>query len=164
MQLISPTRPAHTVNMRRLTLETSAPIQFLDITDEIADEVRDTHLTAGIVTVLSRHTTAAIRIQEAEPLLLQDLLALLRRLAPPNANYQHNDFRIRTHHMHPGESPNGHSHCLQFLLGTSETIPVMDGELQLGQWQRVFLVELDGPRPKREILIQTMGVFEDNDF
>jgi thiamine phosphate synthase YjbQ (UPF0047 family) len=55
--------------------------------------------------------------------LLEDLRGFLRRLAPSNAHYQHNDFRIRTHHMHAYESPNGHSHCLQFLLGSSETVP-----------------------------------------
>jgi secondary thiamine-phosphate synthase enzyme len=157
-QLMSHTRPAAAVNMRRLVFKSSEPIQFLDITDEIVEVVRATGIADGIVTILSRHTTAAIRIQEAEPLLLEDLLAFLRRLAPANAHYQHNDFRIRTHHMHDDESPNGHSHCLQLLLGSSESVPVMDGELQLGQWQRIFLVELDGPRPKREVLVQTMGV------
>jgi secondary thiamine-phosphate synthase enzyme len=100
----------------------------------------------------------AVRIQEAEPLLLEDLVQFLRRLAPATGHYQHNDFRIRTHHMHDDESPNGHSHCLQFLLGTSETVPVMDRELMLGEWQRIFAVELDGPRHKREVLIQTVGV------
>jgi secondary thiamine-phosphate synthase enzyme len=59
--------------------------------------------------------------------------------------------------MHPDESPNGHSHCLQLLLGSSETVPVMDGELQLGTWQRLFLVELDGPRPDREVLLQIIS-------
>jgi secondary thiamine-phosphate synthase enzyme len=90
--------------------------------------------------------------------LLEDLVGFLRRLAPANVHYQHNDFRIRTQHMHEDESPNGHSHCLQFILGSSESVPIMDGELQLGEWQRLFLVELDGPRPKREVLIQTVGV------
>ena len=106
----------------------------------------------------------AVRIQEGEPLLLEDLIHMLRRLAPANDDYQHNDFSIRTHHMHPDESPNGHSHCLQFLLGTSETVPLMDGELMLGEWQRIFLVELDGPRPKREVLIQTVGETDEVGF
>lgn len=157
MQLTSASRPTTAVNMRRLVVETREPIQLVDITDEVADMVRASGVRNGIVTVVSRHTTAAIRIQEAEPLLLDDLLHFLRRLAPSNVHYQHNDFRIRTHHMHDDESPNGHSHCLQFLLGTSESLPVMDSELMLGEWQRIFLVELDGPRAKREILIQTVG-------
>jgi secondary thiamine-phosphate synthase enzyme len=160
MHLLSRTRPRPTtaVNLRRLALETREPIQFLDITDQVAAIVRSTGVRDGIVTIVSRHTTAAVRIQEGEPLLLEDLLTFLRRLAPANAHYQHNDFSIRTEHMHPDESPNGHSHCLQFLLGTSESLPVVDGELALGEWQRVFLVELDGPRPRREVLIQTVGV------
>jgi secondary thiamine-phosphate synthase enzyme len=144
--------------MRRLAFTTSEAIQLVDVTDDIAAAVRNTGVRDGIVTIVSRHTTMAIRIQEAEPLLIEDLLNFLRRLAPSNVHYQHNDFRIRTHHMHDDESPNGHSHCLQFLLGTSETVPVVDGELALGEWQRIFLVELDGPRPKREVLIQTVGV------
>jgi secondary thiamine-phosphate synthase enzyme len=158
MQLVSRSRPSTAVNMRRLAFETTEPIQFLDITDQVAEVVADSGVADGIVAIVSRHTTVAVRIQEAEPLLLEDLLGFLRRLAPSNVHYQHNDFRIRTHHMHDNESPNGHSHCLQFLLGTSETVPVMDGELMLGEWQRIFLVELDGPRQKREVLIQTVGV------
>jgi secondary thiamine-phosphate synthase enzyme len=157
MSLTTASRPTTAVNMRRLVVETHEPIQFVDITDEVASAVRASGVRDGIVTIVSRHTTAAVRIQEAEPLLLEDLLDFLRRLAPATARYQHNDFRIRTHHMHDDESPNGHSHCLQFLLGTSESIPVLDGELALGQWQRIFLVELDGPRARREVLIQTVG-------
>src|SRR5438270_2242533 len=158
MQLLSRNRPETAVNMRRVAVATTEPIQFVDVTDEVVSIVRSTGVQDGIVTIVSRHTTAAVRIQEAEPLLLEDLLSFLRRLAPANVHYQHNDFRIRTEHMHPDESPNGHSHCLQFLLGTSETVPVEDGELVLGEWQRIFLVELDGPRPKREVLIQTVGI------
>jgi secondary thiamine-phosphate synthase enzyme len=161
MQLLRRSRPTTAVNMRRLAFETTEPIQFVDITDEVAESVRIAGITDGIVTIVSRHTTAAVRIQENEPLLLEDLLGFLRRLAPSNVHYQHNDFRIRTQHMHDDESPNGHSHCLQFLLGTSETVPIMDGDLQLGQWQRIFLVELDGPRPKREVLVQIVGISDD---
>jgi secondary thiamine-phosphate synthase enzyme len=158
MQLLSNDRPTTAVTMRRLAFATTEPIQFVDITDDVAAAVRSTGVRDGIVTILSRHTTMAVRIQEAEPLLLEDLLGFLRRLAPSNGHYQHNNFRIRTQHMHDDESPNGHSHCLQFLLGSSENVPVMDGELLLGEWQRIFLVELDGPRSKREVLIQTVGV------
>ena len=158
LSLLQPIHTTAAVSLQRLIVETSEPLQILDITDDVATVVGESGVSDGIVSILSRHTTAAIRIQEAEPLLLQDLLRFLRRLAPSTDAYQHNDFGIRTHHMHPDESPNGHSHCLQFLLGTSETVPVMDGELLLGQWQRIFLVELDGPRAKREVLIQTVGV------
>lgn len=157
MQLSSP--PGVGVRLRRLVLETRDPIQFLDITDEVRAFVRDCRLRDGVVTVFSRHTTAAVCLQEDEPLLLEDLRDFLAHLAAPNAHYRHNDFRARTHHMHPDERPNGHAHCLQLLLGSSETLPVIEGKLALGVWQRLFLIELDGPRPEREVLVQLSGTW-----
>ncbi len=144
-------------SLLRLKLETKSTIEFVDITCQVMELVRAAAVRDGAVTVFSRHTTAAIRIQEDEPLLLEDLRAFLQTAAPVGAHYRHNDFRIRTVHMHPDESPNGHAHCQQLLLGTSETIPVADGEMQLGTWQRIFLIELDGPRACREVLVQVLG-------
>lgn len=155
MQVLS--APISLVTLRRLELATQEPVQFLDITADVEEIVRSTGLQDGIVTVFSRHTTASIRIQEDEPLLIQDLKSFLARSAPAADHYQHNDFRVRTVHMHDDESPNGHSHCLQMMLGSSETIPVADADLQLGKWQRVFLVELDGPRPRRDVFVQVLG-------
>lgn len=155
MQLVA--APTSIVQLRRLAYETEAPVQFLDITEDVAALVHRAGLRDGVVTVFSRHTTAAVRVQEDEPLLLEDLRDFLRRLAPREAAYRHNDFRVRTAHMHEDESPNGNSHCLQLLLGSSEAVPVEQGQLLLGQWQRLFLVELDGPRPRRELLVQLLG-------
>ena len=152
-----PTAPATVLHTRVLTLPTHEPIQLVDVTRRIAAIVSQVGLHNGLVQVFSRHTTAAVRIQEDEPLLLEDLRQFLSRLAPPDAAYGHNDFRVRTQHMHPDERPNGHAHCLQLLLGSSESVPVIDAQLQLGEWQRLFLVELDGPRPERELLVQVMG-------
>jgi secondary thiamine-phosphate synthase enzyme len=146
--------------LRRLVVTTHQPIQFLDITDQVAELVRAAGVREGVASVFSRHTTAAVCIQEAEPLLLEDLRDFLERNAPAEAHYRHNDFRVRTVHMHDDESPNGHAHCLQMMLGTSESIPVADGELLLGTWQRIFLVELDGPRAAREVVIQALGTGE----
>ena len=151
---------SHVVRSRVLSVATSEPIQLVDITDAVAAVVRQARLRDGLVQVYSRHTTAAVRIQEDEPLLLEDLRRFLARLAPPEADYGHNDFRIRTQHMHPDERPNGHAHCLQLLLGSSESVPVLDGDLCLGAWQRLFLVELDGPRAQREVLVQALGEAE----
>lgn len=148
------------VRSRVLTFATHDSIQLIDITDAVTAVVRQARLKDGLVHVFSRHTTAAVRIQEDEPLLLEDLRQFLGRLAPPVADYGHNDFRVRTQHMHPDERPNGHAHCLQLLLGSSESVPVIDGELMLGAWQRLFLVELDGPRPRREVLVQVLGEAE----
>jgi secondary thiamine-phosphate synthase enzyme len=143
--------------LRRLVFETHQPIQFLDVTDAVAELVRSVGLREGVANVFSRHTTAAVCIQEDEPLLLEDLREFLERSAPATAHYRHNDFRVRTVHMHDDEPPNGHAHCQQIMLGTSESIPVAEGKLMLGRWQRVFLVELDGPRAEREVIIQVLG-------
>ena len=111
----------------------------------------------GLVVVFSNHTTAAVTIQEDEPLLLADMAEMLARMSPRNHRYRHNDFEVRTVNMHEDESPNGHSHCQHLVLGTSETIPVVDGRLPFGEWQRIFLVELDSPR-LREVSVQVIGV------
>ena len=139
-----------------LTVETERAPQFIDITDDVTDIIDRSQIRDGFVNVFSKHTTAAIKINEAEPLLLKDMEDFLGKLASKDAYYGHNDFAIRTVHMHEDECPNGHAHCQHLLLGASETIPILDGKLCFGQWQRVFLVELDVPR-RREIVIQIMG-------
>ena len=110
----------------------------------------------GWASAFSKHTTAAVIIQENEPLLLQDLSALLERLAGQAGVYGHNDLSRRTGAMEPDECANGHAHCQHLLLGSSENIPVADGRLDLGRWQRVFLLELDRPR-RRRLTVQVFG-------
>src|SRR3981081_2328763 len=155
MQLSS--APGVSSRLRRLVFETHAPIEFVDITDAVADLVRDAGLREGVANVFSRPTTPAVCLQEAEPLLLEDLREFLERSAPAQSHYRHNDFRVRTVHMHDDESPNGHARFLQLMLGTSQSVPVADGELLLGTWQRIFLVDLDAPRTSREVVIQALG-------
>ena len=108
------------------------------------------------MTVFSEHTTAAIRINENEPLLLRDMARTLRQIAPPNAYYEHNDFGRRTVNMNPDECANGHAHCQHLFLASSETIPVIEGRAALGTYQRVFLIELDHPR-MRTVLVTVIG-------
>ena len=108
------------------------------------------------MSAFSKHTTAAVVIQENEPLLLEDLSALLDRLAAEGATYGHNDLSRRTGTMEPGECANGHAHCQHLLLGSSENVPVAEGRLDLGRWQRIFLLELDRPRQRR-LTVQVFG-------
>ncbi|MDO8750441.1 MAG: secondary thiamine-phosphate synthase enzyme YjbQ [Dehalococcoidia bacterium] len=142
----------------RLLLETTRAPEFIDITQRVVEFVGSTGIKSGFVVVFSKHTTAAIKINENEPLLLQDMERFLERLASQNGYYQHNDFTLRTVNMTEDECPNGHAHCQHLLMSTSETIPIVDGELQLGRWQRVFLVELDRPRT-REVVFQVLGEY-----
>ncbi|HDL85884.1 MAG TPA: YjbQ family protein [Candidatus Acetothermia bacterium] len=130
--------------------------EFIDITQEVKDVLERSGIREGSVLVFTRHTTAAIEINEDEPLLMEDLKQFLLRIAPRDGDYKHNDFFIRTANMTEDECPNGHAHCQHLLLGTSETIPVVDSELLLGRWQRIFLIELDRPR-ERQVFIQVQG-------
>lgn len=130
--------------------------EFMDITADVREIVERSGIQEGTVVIFSRHTTAAVKINENEPLLLQDMAYFLKRIAPKEAPYRHNDFAVRTANMTEDECPNGHSHCQHLLMTTSETIPVSDGELMLGQWQTLFLIELDRPRD-REVIVQVQG-------
>jgi secondary thiamine-phosphate synthase enzyme len=144
------------VCQKTLRFVTERAPQFLDITEAVAQAVEESGVREGIALVFSCHTTAAIRVNENEPLLLRDLEEFLKRLAPRDLYYGHNDFSVRTHNMTPDECPNAHAHCQHLLLGASETIPVAEGRLFLGRWQRIFLVELDRPR-EREVLVRVIG-------
>lgn len=141
---------------RLITVETEKAPQFIDLTEEVERAVAEAGVTEGLALIYSRHTTAAIRINENEPLLLRDMAEFLERLAPRDCAYKHNDFSIRTANMTEDECPNGHAHCQHLLLGASEAVPILGGRLQLGRWQRIFLVELDRPRT-REVLVQILG-------
>jgi secondary thiamine-phosphate synthase enzyme len=134
-------------------ITTVEPIEFVDLTDSINEHLGCENIRDGAVTVFSRHTTAAIKINEAEELLLEDFKHFLRRICPVEHGYNHNDMSRRKPPIAIDERPNAHSHLMQLLLPTSETIPVVDTRLALGTWQRVFMIELDGPR-SREVLVR----------
>jgi len=142
-----------------LEVETNAAPEFVDITEQVMDIVAASGVRFGQVTVYSTHTTAAVKVNENEPLLLQDMARALDQAASCNGDYHHNDFSRRTVNMDDDECPNGHAHCQHLFLPTSETIPVLEGSLTLGQWQRVFLVELDRPK-RRRVLVSVLGVGE----
>lgn len=139
----------------RLTAE-RAP-QFVDITDAVTELVRRSGVLQGMALIFSKHTTAAIKINEHEPELLKDMEAFLSRVSPQDGEYCHNNFEVRTVNMEEDECPNGHAHCQHLLLNTSETVPIAEGQLQLGTWQRIFFVELDRPR-QRQVTVQILGV------
>lgn len=134
---------------------THAP-QFIDITEQVKQALARSLIREGSMLIFSRHTTAAIKINEREPLLLHDMEQFLERVAPRNGDYKHNDFVIRTANMTEDECPNGHAHCQSLTLGNSETIPVSEGKLLLGRWQSIFLIELDRPRD-RTVIMQVQG-------
>lgn len=137
-------------------IKTVNTTQFVDITDLVQRCVEKSGVKNGQVFVFTKHTTAAIRIQENEPELLRDFVSFLDRVAPQAHPYHHNNFGIRTANMTQDECPNAHAHCRHLLMGSSETIPVIDGKITIGTWQRIFFIELDRPR-NRSIMVQASG-------
>jgi len=95
-------------------------------------------------------------VNEFEPLLLADFSTLLQNVAPCDARYRHDDVTARTVNLTADERVNGHAHCRALILAASACLNVIDGRLLLGRWQRVFMVELDGPRA-RELSVLILG-------
>lgn len=149
-----------------LTIKTEKPFQFLDITEPIQNFLQQIQAQEGQILVFSLHTTLSITINEKESGFFEDFENFFKKILPPNAYYKHNDLNIRTENLNCGEGVseclNGHSHCQHLILGTSEIIPVEEGKLFLGTWQRILAVELDGPR-NRKILLQFIGSCKEND-
>ena len=131
--------------------------EFVDITDEVAAIVHASGVVDGFAVVYSQHTTARIHVNEHEPLLLADLTALLERVVPRDTFYHHDDFSVRTVNLTPGERVNGHSHARGLFVPVSEKLLVTDGQLMIGRWQRVFMLELDGPQSRR-VAVKVMGI------
>ena len=143
------------VYLEELGLESKTQFELIDITEQVAGALKDSKVKNGMVLVFAPHTTAAVRVNHNEPLLRQDIMKFLYRLAPLDQNYAHDFFEVRTE-ARADERSNGHAHVKAFLLGDSETIPVAKGKMLLGERQSVFFVELDGGR-KRRCIIQVFG-------
>src|SRR5262249_39436714 len=120
-----------------------------DLTRAVARAVADSGIRSGIVTVFVVGSTAGVTTIEFETGALHDLGGLFERLAPRAAEYRH--------HLRWGDD-NGSSHVRAALLGPSITVPFADGELLLGTWQQIALLEFDTRPRRREIVLQILGV------
>ncbi|HPT66045.1 MAG TPA: secondary thiamine-phosphate synthase enzyme YjbQ [Candidatus Woesebacteria bacterium] len=143
-----------------IDFQSKKQLAFKDITDEVEKIVEKTKIKKGNVLVFSTHTTLAICINEKEKGIVKDFRNLINRLIPKDAYYYHNDLNVRTENLvcqsAASDCLNGHSHCAHLLMRNSETIPIIDGKMALGIWQRIFAIELDCCR-KRKIIVQVTG-------
>jgi secondary thiamine-phosphate synthase enzyme len=140
----------------RIQLATRQPTEFIDLTDRLQLLVADAAIGVGFLNVQTLHTTTAVIVNEHEPLLLTDFQALLEARAPDDGRYRHDDPRLRTVNLTEDERSNGHAHCRALGLPTSVGLNIAGGQLVLGRWQRLFFVELDGPR-QRELSVLMFG-------
>jgi secondary thiamine-phosphate synthase enzyme len=130
---------------KRLQVTTKKSIELVNITPRISSAISESKIRDGFVVVFSVHTTTAVLVNEDEPNLIADLEASAKGLVPWQEKYRHN--------LLDGNAP---SHITAAFLGVSSTFLVEEGELILGTWQSIFLLELDGPRSRR-VLIKVAG-------
>ena len=151
MRSISRSQPTTVVANRivtsRMAVETSGA-GFVDVTREVEKFIRDAGAKEGAVTLFIRHTSASLTIQEnADPSVLADLTTALDRLAPENAGWTHDA-------EGPDDMP---AHVKTMLTGASLHVPVLNGELALGTWQAIYLIEHRSRPHRREIVLQFIG-------
>jgi secondary thiamine-phosphate synthase enzyme len=128
-----------------LELKTSTRVEIADITRNVDAAIAECGLKKGLVNIYSKHSTSAIFINENEAGLVEDYVELIEKLVPTGDNYRHD--RIDN---------NADSHLRSFIIGNNETVPFENGSMNLGTWQSVFFLEMDGPR-NRKINITIMG-------
>ncbi len=135
-----------------LVVSTSDRIELVDLTARVMDLVKDAAVREGVVSLWSMHTTCALFINEAQRALHADIKRFLEQVVTRDSDWMHND---------PNHSDcdrmNADSHLRAMLLGHSLTLQISGGEIVLGQWQRLLMAELDGPR-ERSIRVQMMGI------
>jgi secondary thiamine-phosphate synthase enzyme len=144
------------ISNKTIELQTKEQLEFIDVTNKVKEFVKESQIRNGIVNVQIMHTSAGLIVNENEPLLIEDFKKSINEIAPPGLNYQHDNLNKRTVNVCPDECINGHSHCKAIHFLTSVTLNLINGEIQFGQWQRIFLVELDKSR-KRRFQIQIIG-------
>jgi secondary thiamine-phosphate synthase enzyme len=120
--------------------------QLIDITSEVMTFVENADIKNGICVISVPHATAAVIANEHESGLMHDVVAKIEDVFPKSSRYAHNAI-----------DDNADAHLASAFLGHSRIFPVVDGSLVRGTWQNVFLVELDGPRSRREVVLQVIG-------
>jgi len=140
------------VHGETIAQSTNERIEIVDLTDRVTALVRTLHVKEGLVSIFSMHTTCTVFINEFQQALLADMKTFLEKVVSADAGWLHND---------PAHSDcdrmNADAHLRALLLGHSLTLQISGGEVVLGQWQRILLTELDGPR-SRTLRVQVMGV------
>ncbi len=134
---------------KTIAVKSKGLFDFIDITDKVKDFVENGQIKNGLINIQILHTSAALIVNENEPLLIEDFKKNLEKLASKDLKYQHDNLEKRTINVCPNECVNGHSHCKAIHLLVNATLNLINGKLQLGQWQSVFIVELDRPRERR---------------
>ncbi len=134
-----------------VSLHTRKRMEILDITEDVQKVVKESGIENGLVSLWVPHATAAIAVNEHDIDLWEDILVAFERLVPLKADYRHN----AKYGWTPGEQ-NAHAHILNSLIKPDVAIPLRAGRMQLGTWQSILFIEMDGSRT-RTVNVQVMG-------
>ena len=135
---------AHT---KYLWFDTKKRREYIRITDEVTDFVKESGVKDGFVLVSAMHITAGVYINDWESGLIKDIDAWVEKLAPVNPNYQH----------HQTGEDNGDAHLKRILINHQVVVPITDGKPDLGPWEQIFYAEFDGQRKKR-VILKALGI------
>ncbi|RLE82787.1 MAG: YjbQ family protein [Thermoprotei archaeon] len=133
-------------HVKQLNIRTHKKLQLVDITAEVEEIVRGSDIKNGICLVFAPHATAAIVANEHERGLMEDMLEKISMDYPHNGKWKHNLI-----------DDNAAAHLASAFIGSGRVFPVLDGRLIRGTWQNIFLVELDGPRYSRRVIVEVLG-------
>ncbi len=128
---------------QEITFSTKGELQFLNLTDEVKEVVKESKIKNGLVSLFAPHATGLIILNEDESGLRRDIKEFMERIIPKEGNYIH--------------SLNAHSHLRSLTFGVSQCIPVVNGELKLGTWQEILWVEVDVSARKRKLIVTVIG-------
>ena len=149
--------PSHVAPTVKVAVATSQRVELVDVTDRLGEVAAATGLADGTLHVWCPHTSCGLAVTEDEEGLHEDLAAVLDELAPQSRSWSHDDADRRWQNLVPGEGANGDSHIRALLTTTTSLcVPIEAATLGIGRWQRVFVVELDGPRD-RLLTVQAWG-------
>jgi len=133
-------------------VQTDQRVEVVDLTNRVMELVRRVGVREGVVSLWSMHTTCTLFINEFQNALLSDIKQFLETMVARDAEYMHNDPKHSD-----CDRMNADSHLRAMLLGHSLTLQISGGEVVLGQWQRILMAELDGPRA-RSLRVQILGI------
>jgi secondary thiamine-phosphate synthase enzyme len=152
IEVASATSGGLTIHGETLVVSTEQRIELVDLTERVMSFVKRLRIREGIVSLWSMHTTCAVFINEFQTALLSDIRRFLEEVVARDAEWMHNDPAFSD-----CDRMNADSHLRALLLGHSLTLQISCGEVVLGQWQRVLMAELDGPRA-RTLRLQVFGI------
>jgi secondary thiamine-phosphate synthase enzyme len=131
---------------KEIKISTSQRLEAINITRYVEEAVRESGIQNGICLVFVPHATAAIIANEFEPGLVDDYIELIKQLFKPDYGWKHNLI-----------DNNAHAHLASAVIGPSRIFPIKNGKLVRGMWQEIILLELDGPRSSRRIIVEVLG-------